>query len=140
MSFIKSPICPYCQSKTILQPDTYIYNRSYGNPLYVCQNYPFCDSYVGTHNDGSPKGIPANKQLRSLRICTHNVFDYYWKSNILKRSTAYRILSEILGIDYDDCHIALFNEKLCIKTIEICNNNLLQEYVWYKRKRNGILK
>lgn len=42
-----APRCPYCGSHTILRSADGIYRENARNDmLYVCKNYPVCDSYV----------------------------------------------------------------------------------------------
>ena len=56
--------CPYCNGRAILKDATVVYGSSsnYGK-LYVCENFPKCDSYVGAYPNGNPKGRLANKKL-----------------------------------------------------------------------------
>ena len=69
--------CPYCDRPAILRPASYIYkDKAREDYLYVCSNYPECNSYVGVHSGTmSPKGSLANGDLRNKRIRTHQIFD-----------------------------------------------------------------
>ncbi len=45
-----------------------VYKKPGYGKLLLCDRYPVCDSYVGTHRqDNSPKGTLANRQLRQWR-------------------------------------------------------------------------
>ena len=47
-------------------------DRSREEYVYVCTNYPRCDSCVGVHTGTKkPKGTLANSELRNKRIRTH---------------------------------------------------------------------
>ena len=59
-----APACPYCQSVSVLTDSKVIYGKSYGM-VYLCLNYPKCDSFVGVHkNSIKPLGRMANRELR----------------------------------------------------------------------------
>lgn len=113
--------CPYCNSKVLYKETSIIvYGRDFG-PIYHCSKYPKCDAYVGCHKQTDiPFGQLANRQLRLWRRNAHLHFDVLWKNKIMKRKEAYRWLSKQLKINYNDCHIGLFDIKLCKKVIHIC--------------------
>lgn len=84
--------------------------------LWICVNYPDCDAYVGVHENSlnsKPKGTLANKTLRELRKDVHAVLDPLWKSGSMKRSEVYALLSKLLEIPPDTCHVGFFNETTC---------------------------
>jgi len=120
-------ICPYCGAKTIHVPNCLIYGKSYGNGnSYVCGNWPFCDSYVGSHSNGKPLGTPASPQLRELRNQVHKIFDKRWnqiedvEKKKYQRFHEYAELARYLNIEPFRCHIGMFNVKRCKKTIDYC--------------------
>lgn len=123
--------CPYCGGNGVLKKATDVYgNNALEEYIYVCSNYPECDSYVGVHKGTMiPKGTMANGDLRNKRIKVHKVFDFVWKSGIMTRKEAYRWLSYTLCLPFGKTHIGSFSEYMCDKTIELCekilkNNNL----------------
>jgi hypothetical protein len=110
--------CPYCHARMILKDSSVVYGKgkSYG-PIYVCANYPRCDAYVGTHKaghmKGQPLGTPANAELRNARKLLHAKFDPIWKDGHVHRRKAYKLLAELMKIDAQDCHIAMFDIQRC---------------------------
>ena len=69
-----------------------IYGRNCGTS-YKCYYCEPCNAYVGCHkNSRKPLGTLANKELRELRIRTHEIFDPLWKSGKMTRSEAYKML------------------------------------------------
>lgn len=111
--------CPYCGRIAHLIDSNELYGTSYGN-IYICPNYPLCDSYVGCHkNTTIPKGTMANKRLRDMRIQAHKIIDVLWKSGTFKRDEVYVWLADKLQIKLKHCHIAMFNESECTKVIEL---------------------
>lgn len=120
-------ICPYCKSKTKTVPQKFIYNTTF-NPkrsIICCVNYPKCDSYVGTDDEGITLGRLANKALREAKKQAHEHFDKLWREGYLKRSTAYRKLGEFLDeIPEEYIHIGMFNVDTCNKVIEWAKNKL----------------
>lgn len=125
--------CPYCGANGVLKKATEIYgNNAFEKYVYVCKNYPICNSYVGVHMGTlKPKGIMANGELRNKRIKAHKLFDAIWKNNIMTRKQAYRWLSYELCLEFEQAHIANFSNYMCDKTIEVCekllsNNNILE--------------
>lgn len=108
--------CPYCNGKAELKDSAIIYNgKSYGN-VWVCENYPQCDSFVGVHKATNlPLGTLANNELRQLRRKCHDLFDKLWKSKKMNRQEAYKQLGELMGIE--DPHIGAFTVEQCQKYI-----------------------
>ena len=123
--------CPYCGANGVLRKAAEIYgDNAFEEYVYVCSNYPTCNSYVGVHKGTlKPKGIMADGDLRNKRIRTHKMFDSVWKNNIMTRKEAYRWLSYELCLGFEQTHIANFSSYMCDKAIEVCkkllkNNNL----------------
>ena len=131
--------CDYCGGEAILKDSRIIYKtRSYGS-VYVCENYPACDAYVGAHDyTFEPKGSLANAELRELRKQCHEVFDELWMekkrravadrnklrevlSHIPKQKTkrqrAYKWLAEFMGLEV--AHIGEFDVEQCKKLLSI---------------------
>lgn len=135
--------CPYCNEAAILESSRRVYSgRDYGL-MYICSNYPACDSYVGIHKGtAKPLGRLANKELRYWKIKAHAAFDELWKRKLIRRrsglpgksgksgggsykkgyarGSAYKWLAEQLGIRSDDCHIGMFDVDKCKKVVDIC--------------------
>lgn len=112
---LTAKICPYCDSKTIHVSESYIYGKEYkGRKMIVCANFPSCDSYVGTHDDGTPLGRLANKTLRNAKINAHYWFDKIWKEGFIERSELYSNLSDYLNIPKEYTHIGMFSEITCL--------------------------
>lgn len=108
--------CRYCGNEVICVTSKEFYGRDYGAHVYRCTS---CDAYVGTHRGTTiPLGTLANKELRDLRQMAHRVFDPCWKNGHMKRVSAYRRLSEFMGTDRKDTHIAMFDEEQCRKLIK----------------------
>ena len=123
--------CPYCGAHAVLQKGTYVYgDKSKEEYLYVCTNYPACDSYVGVHaGTKKPKGTLANAELRNKRIKTHRIFDQIWKSNLMTKKEAYRWMTYAMGLSFEMGHIAKFSEYRCDELMKIskdvlANNNI----------------
>lgn len=117
--------CPYCGGKVFLKDSDIIYGKSYGY-VYICENFPECDSYVGTHKKTlKPLGRLANRELRQLKVTAHKYFDIMWKIKKQRgdkqaRKKAYKWLSKQLGLHFDDTHIGYFDIETTKKVIEIC--------------------
>lgn len=113
-------ICQYCNKEAKLVTGKRIYPKRpdlFNKNYYLCEP---CFAYVGCH-DGSdrPKGPLANNSLRALRRDVHFYFDKTWKTSVTSRSSAYKWLSEKLKIKPEQCHIGMFDERLCEKTINL---------------------
>ena len=81
-----------------------------------------CDAYVGTHeHTGMSLGRLANKKLRQLKSEAHRMFDPIWQNPTTKysRKGAYAWLAGALEIQPKWCHIGMFNEKQCLKVIDL---------------------
>jgi len=91
----------------------------------VCRNYPACDSYVGTcPGTDIPLGLPADAELRVLRIRAHRAFDALWRSGIMDRESAYRWMADRFAIPVREAHIAKFGPWRCRELIRMCDGVL----------------
>lgn len=120
--------CPNCGCDMILRDSRY-------GLFYGCSRWPLCDSTHGAHADGSPLGIPADKETRQARLAAHASFDQLWRNSPKKgiksaRSKAYAWLREQLCLSTEECHIGRFNLVMCAKVVEVCE----------KRKKDGFLR
>ena len=119
--------CSYCGSNAELVDSARVYGRSYGL-IWFCGP---CHAWVGVHagsKSHKPKGSLAKSQLRKLRQDAHAVFDPIWRVRSRvhavptkkARKSAYQELSLHMGIRFDDCHIAMFDETQCLAVIDFC--------------------
>ena len=120
--------CPYCNGTATLRTNDVVYGKIYGHgKMYICENFPSCDSYVGCHENGTPLGSIANKPLRVARKKAHSCFDPLWMNKsefrrFLRRKDAYLYLSEYLDIPYEETHIGFFDEEKCRLVVEFCKH------------------
>ena len=109
--------------------------------MWVCSKFPKCNSYVGCHKGTTlPLGRLANERLRTLKAEAHKQFDPIWKSGLMSRKQAYNWLADMLRISVEDCHIGMFDIKMCQKVIHLCkkqDNHVLNEY---REKHNLVNK
>ena len=107
--------CQYCGREAAYVDSAEIYRgRSYGM-IYLCRA---CDAYVGVHRGtDKPLGILAKKDLRLWKNAAHLAFDPLWKSGKFTRRTAYRLLSEKMGLPEDATHIGMFDIENCKRAI-----------------------
>lgn len=119
INIFTAKLCPYCGSGTKKATEQEVYGREYkGRDMIVCCNYPNCDSYVGTHDNGDALGRLANKSLREAKREAHEHFDKLWKEGHLKRKHAYLLMSLYLGIPPEYTHIGMFKESTCREVTE----------------------
>lgn len=81
--------CTYCDGKIIYEEE---------NKMFVCSNYPKCESYVHAHAQSNgfalkdrPVGILADNSLRKLHAKVRKEFNKLWRD---------AIINEIEGIIY----------------------------------------
>lgn len=111
-------ICPYCGSAVSLASSAIVYSgRDYGN-VWLCDNWPKCDAYVGAHKSTNvPLGRLANAELREWRKRAHSVFDSLWQSGEYTRTEAYAIMQQVMGMTEDEAHIGKFDVEECKRLI-----------------------
>ena len=130
--------CPYCNGNITLVSSKFIYRYDMGM-IYLCENYPLCNSYVGVHKGTIyPLGRLANHELRTLKTKVHKLFDPLWnylldnkKINKLTnkvytkyeaRNSVYNWLATELNIPVGECHVGFFDCDMCNKSIIIIEN------------------
>lgn len=116
LDILNAKICPYCKSETRVTTETEIYGKEYkGRKVICCVNFPKCDSYVGTHDDETPLGKLADKELRKWKRKAHENFDKLWQDNLMTRSEAYKEMSKAMEIPQEYTHIGMFSVSTCKK-------------------------
>lgn len=117
--------CPYCGAEAKLRPASEVYGEKTINGdsyLFVCSEYPKCDSYVNAHREShKPMGTLANSNLRNKRIIAHHALSKLWENGTMTKSEAYWWLRIKLRLDEKHAHIGLFDENMCDRVIKLCN-------------------
>jgi hypothetical protein len=136
---VSAPTCPYCGGNAVLIDSAAIYNgRSYG-PVWACEKYPACDSYVGCHpRTTTPLGRLADPELREAKKAAHAAFDSVWKLRLstkrredpsyrkgMARGGRYKRLAELMGIDRKECRIGKFDIEQCRRVVDLCKSGAL---------------
>ena len=118
--------CPYCGAAAVIRPAAEIYqDATRTDKLYVCSNYPACESYVGMHpHTHQPYGPLANGDLRHLRVRAHRLFDQLWQRGAMSRQDAYKWLADFFDLPLSDAHIGMFSEYRCNALIQKCEELL----------------
>lgn len=132
--------CPYCGGSAKLVSASVVYKskKLHKNKVWVCENYPTCDAYVGCHpNTEIPLGRLANEKLRNLKMEAHRQFDPLWKCGLMNRHQAYAWLADMLQIPLDECHIGMFSPDMCRKVINICRRQSNPELRKYRLDHYG---
>ena len=112
--------CPYCGGRTELRSADGIYhdNRD-GTMLYVCKNYPRCDTYVrALPGTMEPIGTLANGRLRALRTEAHRSFNQLYEKGVMSKREAYVWLSQMIGLPMSKTHIGQMGEYYCELVIQ----------------------
>jgi hypothetical protein len=121
-------LCDYCAQVPKFCPSSaHVYQGRDFGPIWHCEP---CEAWVGCHKGKGgtrPLGRLANATLRRAKQLAHSHFDPIWKHEMEKgrpkaqaRGRAYNWLAEQLGIEPILCHIGMFDEDLCARTIEVC--------------------
>lgn len=106
--------CPICGKPMVLK-------KSKFGLFYGCTGYPECKTSHGAHPDGSPLGIPADKETRELRVKAHDIlekiFNYKDKQG---RNRMYSWLKE----NTSKGHISMLDKTELVKLIEVLNEKV----------------
>ena len=133
-----APRCPYCGCHTIYRSADGIYRENTRNEmLYVCKNYPRCDSYVRVQTGTRiPLGTVANRELRELRIEAHRQFDKLHKRGYMSKHDAYQWLGGVLGVTAREAHIGQLSMLSCNLVIREAK----KQVEWYQQKKTNKTK
>lgn len=66
----------------------------------------------------------TDAELRRCKIEAHRYFDEIYKRKLMKRSEAYKWLSEQLGLPTEYTHIGMFNPETCAKVVDVSKKYL----------------
>lgn len=113
-------LCGECGAEMILRKAKKIFNmRQFKHPhFWGCSRFPECRGTHGAHPDGTPLGIPANKETKEWRIKAHDAFDTLWKCSqiTMTRKKAYKLLAQKLGVS--EVHIGESDIPTCARIIQ----------------------
>ena len=101
-------VCADCSSNMVLKKD------QNGRKYYLCSRVPACLGNHSAHPDGSPVGIPGDKETRLLRRQCHEKLDSLWKGGECTRVEAYVVLQKILNLTEEEAHIGKLNKQQCL--------------------------
>jgi len=111
--------CRYCGGFALLRDSRLVWPLVQpAKPMWFCQAYPACDTYVRCHDGGTvPMGTLANERLRKLRSNAHQAFDPLWQEGgkLINRAMAYMVASRVMGIE--DLHIGHMDEDQSLRFI-----------------------
>ncbi len=120
-------ICRYCGSPIALADPREVFGDSTdrlgleGEFIYLCRN---CSARVGCHRGTKrPLGNVANEVLRLKRRETHQIFDAFWKSAGMSRSSAYHWLGQKMNLPDHLAHIGSFEMDQCHQVIRLCQEH-----------------
>lgn len=106
--------CPECEGKLVLRLSKY-------GLFYGCNNYPSCKATHGSHPDGKPLGVPANKETKAWRVKAHQAFDKLFEGEnpLMSREEAYAYLQIIMHLTEEEAHIGKFSVGQCKELIDL---------------------
>lgn len=123
-------ICPYCGDKAQLVQGSRIYpHRRDLSKLhfYLCDNPEHEEAYVGCHRGTTnPLGRLADAELRKAKSEAHLKFDCLWRQGHMSRGDAYKWLQRALGLSSADCHIGMFDVKMCQRVVKVARRKLVE--------------
>lgn len=110
--------CPECGSPMVLrETKRFTYKNGTPRKFYGCSQWPKCAATHGAHPSGEPLGVPADAKTKRLRIEAHQAFDQLWKSGMMSRDKAYRVMQKVMGMTEDEAHIGRFTKDQCLLLI-----------------------
>ena len=112
----RDQFCPQCGAPMVRR-----WSLKYKKFFFGCSEWPDCDGTHGCHPDGTPLGIPADRETRDARALAHGAFDKLWYGRgPTTREKAYSWLADRLGIPSGDCHIGRFDKATCERVVTVC--------------------
>jgi ssDNA-binding Zn-finger/Zn-ribbon topoisomerase 1 len=102
-------VCPECGAKLVLR------SRRDGKWFYGCEMWmdTKCDGGIGAHPDGTPLGIPANKETKKARVEAHRSFDRLCTEGKMSKGKAYKWMKKTLQLANGMSHIAMMTKSQC---------------------------
>jgi len=135
--------CVTCGGKVVPVDNAIIYNgKRYGHGIaYCCENFPACDSYVGSHKDGTPLGSVAGKVVREARKKAHAELDLLWRGQgSSKRQSVYAKMANYMGIPRREAHIGMFDETQCESVLHFVKDYKDKEAKSERKKNDRLQK
>lgn len=110
------PRCLHCNELAEKVVDVQTRGRRWESRVtWVCHR---CEAWVGCRRGtDKPLGLPGNSEVRAARRLAHTYFDQLWKSGEMTRTEAYKWLSQVMGLRYQQAHIARFDAEQCRRVV-----------------------
>lgn len=108
--------CVDCQTRMTLEPP-----RELGGPFYLCR---LCHGTLMAHADGRPRGWMGDRETRAARDRAHRAVDPLWHRYGMSRTSVYRWVAAVLGIDRSAAHFAQMTREQCERVIARVENLL----------------
>jgi hypothetical protein len=115
---LRGKVCPYCLNASKLISASEIYGPAFSHKqVWACLP---CHAWVGCHK-GARKALGrlANHELRAAKKRAHVYFDQIWQKGHLDRTSAYKWLSQMLGLPSEYTHIGCFNVDTCNEVVRL---------------------
>ena len=118
---VKDLTCPYCGKRMIFRPTNEVLSYRSEGYMFVCSNYPTCDTYCRARKEKDKIYListPASRQLRIMRNEAHYYLTEIERSEIYPNvNEVYKAISVKLPLDVKKIHIGECREYMCT---EIC--------------------
>lgn len=120
-----------------------IYKIDTGKIAYKCDT---CDNTHEAHQfdifdldikSGEPLGLPCCPTTKIYRLHVHCILDELWNSKKLTKTDAYQLLSRLLGISKNQCHVARFSIDICKRAIY---SLIVHQYIKKERPSSVIVE
>lgn len=129
--------CDVCRSEARYHEDNSIlYGQAYGNKgVWVCKDYPFCNSYVSARSNKKPTGRLKNSVSRELSKKARSLFDKHWqflnadnKSKNQLRNKLYQRLAKKLNIPPKEAQFSRMDDESLRRAINIMSQGSQWKY------------
>lgn len=112
--------CPNCGGETKIMPAGTVYKRGIPGKIrevLVCNGYPDCDSYVSVNSGRHQYGIPANREVRSLRYTAHELQAEIISKGLMTHTEIYLLHRRLFQTSPAQSHIRYFDGAMCQQII-----------------------
>lgn len=77
------------------------------------------EAYWLEQNDERASAEAFHRDAAKARIDAHRAFDAIWKSGAMKRVQAYKWMQRVMGLTWQQAHIALLGADECARLIRL---------------------
>lgn len=114
MTTIRNVPCPDCH-----EPMNFLFSPSLQFHVYRCVRFPSCRGMHRARSDGTPLGIPGDRETRESRCLVHRLLDQVQSLLRMEKPDLYEYMADLMGLPAKQAHVSKLTNSQCQMLIRL---------------------